>query len=536
MLYMRTSPILNHDRTTIVDKITLHRRWGGDTNPQVISYLEAIIPGAIRLGLDPWVMLAQFDLETGAGTSEWWRERRNPGGLGITGDPAQNAVSQTWATGADAAIGHLAHMVAYVWGEDWMDVWPEEWPDPIDADKRFFAPIRANYRARTLEDLNGTWAIDPQSNYGGKLAGRVNELRREASIPVINPAPGGVNPLPNEEEGMLLFGRVPKYGFVDRQFRMANKPEGKGWNNLGRRNPRGVVLHRMIGTLLGTDTYFADPDVLALTDYGVGVAAEDGSKAGHIYEWNDPFGFRSGWASGPVSAPYGDGKRFVEKYGINAVNRDLVSLEISGTRGDTPIDEVAWREIVHFCAWWADFLHVPYHQRMVPATGISLLYWHEEFTIGTGKTCPFDVVKTLTNRLYNEIAAFNRPYQTGEIVDPTVPPPSPPPPIPEPQYAPPVPIPALAQFSDMEADSMQAVVTTEGHEFVFVNDRVRSVRATPRLQHADAEANHIGPLIGVGEPFEVRWLFEARDGREYYLTPWWSRVLVEDTERMEDAA
>lgn len=332
----------------------------------------------------------------------------------------------------------------------------------------------------------------------------------------------------------LQFGRVPKFGYIDRVAQMARKPEGVGWNNLGKRAPKGIVLHRMIGTLWGTDGYFAMPSTQALTDFGFGVASIDGANnAGVILQWADPLGYRSGWASGPVSAPYGDGKRFVDKYGINAVNRDLISLEGSGYE-TTPVDDVAWQEIVHFCAYWADQMRIPYNSRVNPATGINYLYFHEEFTIGTGKTCPFSVIKALINRLYNDIAAFLEPYQTGAVGAPQ--PPVPVPPVETPQYAPPVPIAALAEYSDWEPDTMRAVVTAEGHDFVFVNDEVRASRKTPRLQHAALDANRIGPDIAQGETFPVRWLFEAKDGRHYYLSPWWTRINVEDTERIKDAA
>ncbi len=338
-----------------------------------------------------------------------------------------------------------------------------------------------------------------------------------------------------EQMEQIQFGKVPMYGFADRRFRVENKPEGVGWNNLGRRQPKFVALHRMLGSLVGTDGYFARNDVAALTDFGVGVEVTDGSKAGHIYQWSDPTGFMSGWASGPVSAPYGDGKRIVDRYGVVAVNRDGVSVEISG-RETTPIDDVSWKEIVHLCAWWVDFMRIPYNTRVNPATGINYLIWHNEFTNGTGKQCPFDVVRTRTNQLYNDIAAFLRPYQTGALVDPSVPPLPTPLPIPEPKYAPPVPIAALVEFSDWEADSMKAVVTDEGREFVFVNDLVRAKRDTPRLQYAHKGSKHIGPIIKAGEQFGVRWIVKSSDGRLFYISPYWTRVLVDDTERIKDAA
>jgi hypothetical protein len=83
---------------------------------------------------------------------------------------------------------------------------------------------------------------------------------------------------------------------------------------------------------------------------------------------------------------------------------------------------------------------------------------------------------------------------------------------------------------------MRAVVTVDGHDYVFVNDIVKATRKTPRLQRANAAASRVGPDIQKGYDFVVRWVFEANDGRAYYLTPEWSRILLEDTERVSDAA
>ncbi|MGN6031450.1 MAG: hypothetical protein ACTHQE_07270 [Thermomicrobiales bacterium] len=73
------------------------------------------------------------------------------------------------------------------------------------------------------------------------------------------------------------------------------KPEGVGWDNLGKRDMLGIVLHRMWGTLNGTLSYFNDPTTGALTEFGVGVEAIDGkANAGVIQQHNDPFGLTPG--------------------------------------------------------------------------------------------------------------------------------------------------------------------------------------------------------------------------------------------------
>ena len=329
----------------------------------------------------------------------------------------------------------------------------------------------------------------------------------------------------------LSFHNVPMYGHIDRT--ITEKREGFGWNNLGQRRPKFIALHRMVGTLWGTDAYFRDPSVSSLTDFGIGIASVDGDKnAGVILRWNDPKGYRAPWASGPVSAPYGDGRKVVDTYGINAVNRDGVSVETAGT--DQPLDEFSWKELVHLCAWWIDDMEIPYTSLPLnPHTGINALIWHQEFTIGTGKTCPFPWLMANTNRLYTDIAAFLKPYQEGIMAGPETQQPEPEP-APEPTWSPPKPVTELALVDPNDKDAVDSLRIVNGVEFVFVNDRVRATRTTKRLQFAYDGAKVIGPDIKTGEEFDVMWLFKAGNGKYYYYTPWHSRVLVEDTERIAD--
>jgi hypothetical protein len=506
--------------------------------------LDRIVVLCKALDLDEVIVAAIVWIETGAAgsglpfRSEWWRNGYNAGNLGITGDPAQNAAAQKWSTPEAAADGLIAHVVAYAYGSGWRTVWDvDELGQPQTHDKRFDLVLReyGGARLNSLEALNGKWAWDVDGAYDRKLAERANKLESLMDDPPVDVPTTPEEPV-EEEPPMaeLQFGRVPMFTFTDRQAQMARKPEGVGWDNLGKRNPKFIALHRIWGNLWGTDGYFANPSVQALTDFGVGVAAEDGAaNAGLILKWTDPLGYRSGWASGRVSAPYGDGKKIVDKYGVIAVNRDGVSLEISGFE-NTPIDDKAWRQIVHFCAWWADFMKIPWNSRINPATGINYLIWHQEFTIGTGKQCPFALVMGLTDKLYTDVAAFLKPYQTGSAGEPQ--PEQPTEPVPTPTYAEPKPIDALVPFADVDPNQTDAVIRTGGKDYVFVNDKVRAIRETRRRQTAEEDTLDIGPVIPKGTTFEVTWLFQAGDGQSYYLTPWHSRIRVADTERIADAA
>jgi hypothetical protein len=506
------------------------------------EYFTELYRLCAKYQLDFSILVAQSANETGKWKSAIWNQYGNPAGIGVTGSDVSSGPNESlvYENGKDAARAHVVHMQAYVRGAIPATT---ELHDYIEFDPRYEAVFEAGYDGtiRRIQDfnVNGRWALLTQPPpYGQRI---VNDgLAVWPSLPNQSDPPVEVPTTPEEpveEEppmAELQFGRVPMFAFTDRQAQMRNKPEGVGWDNLGKRNPKFIALHRIWGNLWGTDGYFANPSVQALTDFGVGVAAEDGAaNAGLILKWTDPLGYRSGWASGRVSAPYGDGKKIVDKYGVSAVNRDGVSLEISGFE-NTPIDDKAWKQIVHFCAWWADFMKIPWNSQINPATGINYLIWHQEFTIGTGKQCPFVLVMSLTDKLYADVAAFLKPYQTGSVGEPQ--PEQPTEPVPAPTYAPPLPIEALVPFADVDPNQTDAVILTGGKEYVFVNDKVRAIRETRRRQTAEADALDIGPVIPKGSEFEVTWLFQAGDGESYYLTPWHSRIRVADTKRIADAA
>jgi hypothetical protein len=270
----------------------------------------------------------------------------------------------------------------------------------------------------TLDDLIHVYAPDDDGNDEAIYVDHIERI--VATLPKANGDP----PMP------ITFGRVPHPGYLDRPI---VKGEGQGWDNLGQRQPKFVVLHRMIGSLWGTDSYFRMAGVNALTDYGVGVAATDGADAaGTIIRWNDPRGVRSGWASGPVNGAYGDGLAIVNKYGLNAVNRDGVSIEISGNY-ETAVDAKAFEEIAQLMAYWWDQMQIPHTSAPTnPTTGISAVIWHQEFTLGTGKVCPGNVVMDATTGLVARSTAILKQHQ--EATETTVTTPRPPAPQPAPKY------------------------------------------------------------------------------------------------------
>lgn len=176
----------------------------------------------------------------------------------------------------------------------------------------------------------------------------------------------------------------------------------------------GVVYHRMLGSLHGTDGWFHGGN--AATAYGVGVISIDGSDdAGRIIEWIDPSnGHYYGESSGPVNQPYGDGLAFVNRFGTSRVNPQTVAIEISGNY-DTALDEPARDAIAALSAYYADQRKLPWDQYPeVPGQGRNFTHWHQEFCKGTGKECPGEVVMNATSDLIERTIAILKEHQETE--------------------------------------------------------------------------------------------------------------------------
>ncbi|MDQ3540360.1 MAG: N-acetylmuramoyl-L-alanine amidase [Chloroflexota bacterium] len=334
----------------------------------------------------------------------------------------------------------------------------------------------------------------------------------------------------------ITYGKVPHPAFQNHLYVSEKKIQGMGWDNLGQRKPKFIALHRMYGTLAGTLSYFTPPTSPHLTDYAIGVEAIDGKNAGVIHKYNDPLGYRSGWASGRVSAPYGDGKALIDKYGINAVNRDGISIELSGF-WVTPVDAFSWREYVKLIAYWVDYMRIPHASLPVnPHTGINAFIWHQEFTIGTGKVCPGVYLMDRTKQLYADVAAYLKPFQEGTVPAPTPTPTPVPEPAPAPLYKPAAPIAALIPFADDDVNAIPAAVkdaNNEALEFEFVGDTVRLTKATPQFRYA-GEKDVVGPDWPADTERYVPWMITLADKSVWYIDDQWRRIPRANTERIHD--
>ena len=209
----------------------------------------------------------------------------------------------------------------------------------------------------------------------------------------------------------ITFGRVVHPPFLDR---LIPSTATRAWDDLGQRKPVGVVFHTMVGTLWRTDEYFRS-GAPALTDYGIGGGTDGPTWDGVILRWNDPRGRRSGWANGGSDGLEGDGPIFVRTLGINAINRDLVSIERSDGRDiTTPVSPKQFESICQLTAYWFDQAKVPWDRFPVNPNigeGIVTNFFHREFAT---KGCPWAAVENRIDELQERIRTILKAAQTGD--------------------------------------------------------------------------------------------------------------------------
>lgn len=189
------SPIVGNGGPLDIEIDITHVQRSNDVD----AYFRELYRLCNLVGFDYRILVAQSAVETANWTSSWWNQRLNPAGIGITGDPAQDAASHTWANGTEAARAHLIHMVAYV-----AATLPpgSELPRYLRYDPRYQAVFDAHLNGTVcvLGDLgNGKWATDP--NYAQQIAAKANQIFKEAQPVTVYqivglPGPGIELPVP----------------------------------------------------------------------------------------------------------------------------------------------------------------------------------------------------------------------------------------------------------------------------------------------------------------------------------------------------
>ena len=159
----------------------------------IVSYYWNIAP---QVGVDPLIAIAQNIHETD-NLKSWWsqRPRRNPAGLGVTGETsknpppdyerhlwAYNEEEQLWRKGlsfADweiATRAHIGRLLAYAIRDDQANAAQRALINEALA----LRPLPGSFRgvAPTMRGLNGRWAV-PGTTYADKIAKFANAIREK---------------------------------------------------------------------------------------------------------------------------------------------------------------------------------------------------------------------------------------------------------------------------------------------------------------------------------------------------------------------
>lgn len=391
-------------------------------------------------------------------------------------------------------------------------------------------------RTQSIADLIAVYAPKSDGNdTEGYIRTVVAEIERNGLVAAGDPpvtAPGT-----GEEQVSYTYdnGKAPP---------VKDYPVAEGKKFAGRIDPAnhfiaGVVIHSAYGSLHGSTQWFQGGN--ALTDYMIGNSYDGPQLDGEIRRYNDPYGPRYAWASGPVNQPIDDAAKFLEIFGPNpeVINMYTTAIERScaANVATNAVTEKEHRARCQIIAWHANI----YGKRIKQRTGRdgltcdtfpivttennrSFLIYHGEISAGKRNTCPDPLVRQTLDRIIADVRAILAEWQKDGT----------PAPAPTPAYAPPIRVAALEAYKD--ADAAPPFVVSGKDTFVFVNDRVRAKVRTPRYQTANTDGLRIGPDIEPGTEFAVLWLFWDEKGVPWYITPYWTRVRVEDTQRIADVA
>lgn len=485
----------DHQRATDDDVFAFFDRFPPKRRAEAEACVTRLFSLCANAGLDFALALARIGDETGdlngpaIFVSDIWASRLNPGGIGVT-DGGDEMIS--FPNGTAAANAYFAHLATYVLQPTYNILGVTKADDP-----RFDAtPAAWRGSVETLDDLRGKWFSNPQGAIDS--AARGNRIfpgiadQIGDDVPTTPPPTGTLNMSP---------GLIPMPTLTEDIIDVSQRDQSiacRGYDNLGPRRfpPKFLVLHRSInGANQSNSGFFHEPCCPALTDLEVIAATGQGRRFARIP------GDVSGWANGVVSAPYGDALAWLNQHGwdLSTVNRDGESCEITGREND-PVSAAAWQWLAQWIASRAHDYGITYEAfPLIPREqNRSYVTWHEEWTIGTGKRCPFGVVKAFTPTLIEMARAIMKAAQTA--TKPTKPP----------TYAEPV----VPEW--LTADLERGYPGDHDLNGVKVYGALRpytALKATKRLQTPDPGAKVVGPNLKVKETFKGFYHLVATDAK-----------------------
>lgn len=166
-----------------------------DDGPFATAYLRELYRLCVAIGLRFEIAFGQFADETARGTSELWRTKGNPCGLGALDGGVY--VGLTYTTGQDAARAQLVHLWLYAVGP----LLPAELAPYVALDPRWKAAQHNAGKATTLAFLATTWATNP--NYAVQIAAHANAAFGD--LPEVTPALEG----PREDTDTMALPALP---------------------------------------------------------------------------------------------------------------------------------------------------------------------------------------------------------------------------------------------------------------------------------------------------------------------------------------
>ncbi|MDQ4099677.1 MAG: glucosaminidase domain-containing protein [Chloroflexota bacterium] len=548
-MFQASNRIRGKSSGKVDDVLALVEARGPARADAVEAYLREVYRLGGRVGINADIVAVQAIHETDWFRSKWWKERLNPAGIGITGDPAQDKASRTWETGEDAARAHLVHLWLYAEGETL-----HEALEPFrKLDPRWDAAVAAGKvgKTKTIAALAGTWAAD--QDYAEKIVRHLNAIFPDAPTP---------QPAPPSDESLDAVGRAlqKRVILLNMGHRHTIKPGGAkreyDWTPGAVWAAEKALSKRGYTVLVNQrDDGGSDHELIAGSLDKIGQNAVQLDRArGPIFLYIS-FHYDSARAPGfhiiPASANNLTFSRTGQKHPDDTLENnalDLLFSRIMAKRMRTEIPDMGLRKV-----WGWDEPGIMPEFR----TGVAEGGWRLS-EMGETKPLRDHAVRVVmeagsygweSNRELLWSNGFRDQY--AEVLADAVdqfheqafktrgqglpPPPAPVPPATT--FAEPVPIPELKPLFLRNGQSApeKAAVVHNGVEYIAVNDLVEAVVDTKRLQFAHAGAKEVGPEIPAGYRFSAGAIFRSPDdGERYALTPYWTRVRWDDLRVVAD--
>lgn len=281
------------------------------------------------------------------------------------------------------------------------------------------------------------------------------------------------------------------YGAVERRY-IGRKGTGK---------PKAIFLHIQEGNNWGSWQHFHVVSASCTVLIG-----RNGDIWRLVPESDSP------WTNGDVKSPSAKGRELINRYGPDP-NVYSLTIETEGKTGEWPKTQAQLDSVVWQIKTWMQRYNIP----------LSRLYRHADVNSVTRSFCPGNAYFAyVVARIEKELKE-----STGDGTGGAKPP--------APTFAKPIIIPELAKYHDADPDTApEHVLLSDGTPVYYVHDRIKTTKQTPRLRWASPSAPLLGEDIPEGYEFDVTWALQAADGKFYYITPYWTRVIADDTTRIGD--